>query len=110
LKIPLELENIDCNIHLVYWTPQLKGNSYNILECEFWPSNEHVNYDRFYIRAGVVKSIDRKCAEDLLKKEVIPNLIGFIKYKLNQPVNSTKYLKLGYFVASFCEGKVTMNI
>lgn len=109
LKDAIDNAKIDSSIHLKYWTPQLHNETYNILECEFWPASINVNYDRFYIRIGVVKSKDRKIAEDYLKMEVIPKLILFMKNKISLPDNSTKLKKGSYFKAVFAENKILIN-
>ena len=100
---------IDCNIHLIYWTPQQRDKNYNLLECHYWLANENVDYDRFYIRAGVVKSENRKLAETLLTNEVIPKLIEFIKTKIEQQTNSTIKEKQNYFRATFIENNISIS-
>ncbi len=109
LKEAFDMHGIDCSIDLVYWTPKNFADRYNILECEFWPANHRVNYDRFFIRAGVVKAQDRKLAETLLKDDVIPMLLQFMKNKLSQDSNSTRFAKGTYFLAVFTENKVIIN-
>lgn len=109
LKNAIENSNIDCNIHLIYWTPKQHDDSYNILECEYWLPNKNVDYDRFYIRAGVVKSEDRKKVEILMKNEVIPVLIEFIQKKKSEPINSTVKSQPSYFKAVFVGNKIVIN-
>lgn len=109
LKEAVEYANIDCTIHLIYWTPIKYDETDNILECEFWPANKNFDYNRFYIRAGVVKSQDRKLAETLLKSEVIPRLIRFMQNKITQPSRSTRLEQKSYFKAVFVDGKVLAN-
>jgi hypothetical protein len=106
LKDAVENAQIDSTIHLVYWTPQKHDETYNILECEFWPANKNFDYYRFYVRAGVVKSKDRKLVETLLKNEVIPKLITFMKNKVSQSDNSTGIEQSSYFKAVFVDNKV----
>lgn len=109
LKNALEIANVDCNIQLQYWTPQRRDENYNILECEFWPANENVDYDRFYIRAGVVKSEKRKLAETLLINEGIPKLVELIKNKISLTSNSTSKTQTGYFLVIFNNDKIFIN-
>ena len=106
LKDAIDNSKIDCNIDLNYWTPQQFDETYNILECEFWGANSNVDYDRFFIRAGVVKSEDRKLAETLLRNEVIPKLIEFISSKVSQAFNSTLLSRQTYFKAVFINKKI----
>ncbi|HEX7870720.1 MAG TPA: hypothetical protein VF455_11475 [Chryseobacterium sp.] len=109
LKDAIDDAKIETTVHLKYWTPQIHEEKYNILECEFWPTSINVNYDRFYIRAGVVKSKDRKLVEDYLKSEVIPKLILFMKSKISLPDNSTKLKQGSYFKAVFTDNKILFN-
>lgn len=109
LKDAIEKAELDSTFHLKYWTTQLHDETYNILECHFWPASVNVNYDRFYIRAGVVKSQDRKIAEDYLRMEIIPKLIFFMKSKILLPDNSTELKQDSYFKAVFAENKILIN-
>lgn len=109
LKDAIDNAEIKSTIHLIYRTPQMNGETYNILECIFWPANKSFDYDRFYIRAGVVKSKDRKLAEDYLKINVIPKLIAFMKNKISLPENSTELKQDSRFLAIFVDNKVLIN-
>ena len=109
LKDALENNKIDCNIHLIYWTPQQHDEKYSVIECHYLLANQNVDYDRFYIRAGVVKSEKRKLAETLLTNEVMPKLIDFIKNKIKLPPNSTTKGKQDFFQAVFVDDKILIN-
>lgn len=109
LKDAIDMAKIDTTIHLKYWTPQLHDETYNILECHFWPTSVNVNYDRFYIRAGVVKSQDRKIAEDYLRMQIIPKIIIFMKSKISLLNNSTKLKQDSYFKAVLAGNKILIN-
>src|SRR5688500_16704966 len=78
LKDAIEESGIDCNIDLNYWSPYDIHVGETILECHYWLPNENVDYDRFYVRAGTVKSENRKVAQELLKEKVIPKFIDWI--------------------------------
>ena len=109
LKDALEKNKVDCNMHLVYCTPQQHDEKYNVIECHYWLANQNVDYDRFYIRAGVVKSEKRKLAETLLINEVLPKLIDFIKNKIKLSPNSTTKDKQDSFQAVFVDDKILIN-
>ena len=109
LKDAVENAKIISTIHLIYWTPKMYDETYNILECEFWPANKSFADNRFYIRAGVVKSQDRKLAETFLKNEVIPRLITFMQNKTSQSSDSSKLEQSSYFKAVFVDNKVLIN-
>ena len=109
LKDAIEDAKIDSTFHLVYWTPQKYDETYNILECEFWPADKNIEYNRFYIRAGVVKSQDRKLAETLLKSDAIPRLILFIQNKVSQNTKSTRREQRSYFKVVFVDNKILFN-
>jgi hypothetical protein len=106
LKDAVEATGLDLNIHLIYWNPYRIPIGETILECHYWLPNENVDYDRFYIRAGTVKSENRKIAETLLKEEVLPKFIDWIKDLKSLPKNSTKLKNNLYFNAIFRENKV----
>lgn len=109
LKDAVENAKINGTVHLIYWTPQKYDETYNILECEFWPANKSFDYHRFYIRAGAVKSQDRKLAETFLINDVIPRLITFMQNKISQTSNSTKLEQSSYFKAVFVDNKILIN-
>lgn len=107
LKDILDANNIDCNIHLIYWTPRNIPIGETILECHYWLPNKNVDYDRFYIRAGTVKSESRKVAEKLMKEQVLPKFIDWILHIKSLPATST-LLENKYFNAVFKNDKVTI--
>ena len=106
LKDAIEETGIDCNIDLHYWNPNRIPVGETILECFYWLPNENIDYDRFYVRAGTVKSKNRKIAQELLKEKVIPNFIEWIKKIKSLPVNSTKLKHNMYFNAVFKNNEV----
>lgn len=106
LKEALEETNLDLNISLNFWTPQKLGS---ILSVEYWFPNENVEYDRFYIRAGAIKSENRKRAEELMNKYVIPDLIIRIKKIKNESINSTKFKQGLFFEATFEDEILKIN-
>ena len=106
LKNALEETGIDCNIDINYWNPYRIPIGETILECFYWLPNENVDYDRFYVRAGTVKSEDRKVAQDLLREKVIPKFLDwFVKIK-SLPKNSTKLKHNLYFNAVFKDNDI----
>ena len=106
LKNKIEETGLDCNVHLVYWTPKSGGS---ILTAEYWLPNKRIEYDRFYIRSGVVNSEDRKHAAELLENKIIPILIDRIKFIKNESQNSTK-VKHGLFLESnYIDGELFLD-
>jgi hypothetical protein len=106
LKEAIEATGIDCNIDLDYWNPYRIPVGETILECHYWLPNENVDYDRFYIRAGTVKSENRKIAQELLKDEVIPQFIDWLSKIKSLPENSTKLKHNMYFNSVFKDNSV----
>ena len=60
LKQAMEEAELDIEVNLHYWTPQILGS---ILSVDYWLPNEHISGDRFFIRAGAIPSQSRKAAE-----------------------------------------------
>lgn len=106
LKDAVEAAGIDCNIILRYWTPMPVAGGDTILQCFYWLPNANVDHDRFYIRAGTVKSEKRKAAQDLLIEKVIPRFIDWMLKIKSQPPESAKLKHDLYFNAVFEDGKV----
>lgn len=106
LKDAVEAAEIDCNIILHYWTPQPVPGGDTILQCFYWLPNANVDYDRFYIRAGVVKSEKRKAAQDLLIEKVIPRFIEWMLKIKSLPPDSAKLKPNLYFNAVFEDDEV----
>ncbi len=106
LKDAVEAAGIDCNIDLRYWTPQPIPGGDTILECFYWLPNANIDYDRFYIRAGIVKSKQRKAAQDLLIENVIPKFIAWMLAIKSLPPDSAKLRHNLYFNAVFEDGAV----
>ena len=108
LKTEVESHGLDCNIILVYWTPGGDNTTdCSLIEAEFWVPNQNVDEYRFYIRAGVVPSTERKKAEAILINEVLPNLVEWMAREINQPSNYTKVP--GKFSASYRNGELVLN-
>lgn len=77
LKEAIAENELDCNVHLKYWTPGGDSQTgWSILDGHYWLPNRHVDYARFYIRAGVVPSAIRKEVEVKLGSEALPELIA----------------------------------
>lgn len=110
LKEAIDNSGLDCHVDLVYWTPQQnKEDIYSLITCEYWLANRHVDHNRFYIRAGVVKSEHRKLAEQLITSEVLPKLIEYMCNNHLQTANSTSLEKKSYFEGVFKNNKVMIN-
>lgn len=109
LKDEIDTNELDCNVHLVYWTPQLDNRqNCSLIEAEFWLPNENVPNTRFYIRTGVVPSENRKNAETILKSQVLNPLIDWMKKRMNEPVNSTT--KAGWFRTALVDGSLEIKM
>lgn len=106
LKDAIEKTGLDCNIDLIYWTPQTIPDGESILQCFYWLPNENIDYDRFYVRAGTVKSENRKVAQEILKEKVFPRFIDWIKKIKSLPLNSTKLKHNMHFNAVFKDNDV----
>ncbi len=106
LKNALEETGLELNVHLVFWTPQELGP---ILSAEYWLPNNNVPYDRFYIRAGVVKSEDRKVAQTLMEDVIIPDLVRRIQTIKSLPEDSSKLKSGWFFDANFVDGVLKIN-
>jgi hypothetical protein len=108
LKNAVEATGLDLNIDLIYWNPYRIAIGETILECHYWLPNERIDYDRFYIRAGTVKSEHRKTAELRLKEKVIPEFTDWIIKVKSLPFDSTKLKHNLYFNAVFKDNDVSI--
>lgn len=108
LKDAVDATGLDLNIDLKYWNPYRIPIGETILECFYWLPNENVDYDRFYIRAGTVKSENRKTAEILLKEKGIPTFIDWIVKIKSLPLDSTKLKHNLYFNAVFKANEINI--
>ena len=99
-------ENFDCNINLVFWTPQIIGS---VLSAEYWFANENVPYERFYIRTGVVKSELRAEVKGMMSELIIPALICQMEKIIKESRNSTKLKQGQFFEANFENGTLIIN-
>lgn len=106
LRDAIEEKGIDCNVHLLFWTPQRIGS---VLECYYWLPSDTVQYDRFYIRAGVVLSEERKRVEELLREFAVPELLERMERVKALPNDST-HLKSGViFDATYEKGVLAID-
>jgi hypothetical protein len=108
LKDAIEYAGIDCNVDLHYWQPQSIPVGETIFECMYWLPNANVDYDRCYIRAGTVRSENRKIAENLLKETVLLKFIDWVIKIQSLPDNSPKLKRELYFNAVFKENEVSI--
>ncbi|GAB3533044.1 hypothetical protein GCM10027443_17740 [Pontibacter brevis] len=108
LKDAITSRGLDCNVVLVYRTPG-GGNTEDcsLIDAEYWVPNQNVDEYRFYIRAGVVPSTERKKVEAILLDEVLSRLVDWMASELNQPPKSTKLP--GKFRASYRNGELVLN-
>lgn len=99
---------IDCNIHLIYWTPQGDNQTNcSIIEAEYWLPNRNVSYPRFYIRSGVVPSKERKKVETIFLNKVLPKLMDWIKVQSELALDSN--LRPEMFCAFYKNKKLVIN-
>jgi hypothetical protein len=108
LQEAIESAGLDCHINLNYWTPQKVPGGDTILECFYWLPNANVDHDRFYIRAGSIKSEQRKTAENLLREKVIPVFIKWMKKIKSFPPDSPRLRHNLYFNAVFIDNDVSI--
>ena len=95
LSNALEAADISVSIHLIYEANQL------FFEAFYWLPNDNVEYDRFYIRTGAVKSEHAKLARTEMGNHVIPEFIKWAKEILSLPQNSPKLQEKLHFAKSF---------
>ncbi|BDD03880.1 hypothetical protein [Aureibacter tunicatorum] len=108
LKDEITSRGIECNVHLIYWTPQLNNQTdCSIIEAEYWLPNQNVEHGRFYIRSGVVPSSERKKVETILINEVLPKLIDWVEIQVNTSIEATH--RPGMFCAFYKEGELILN-
>lgn len=110
LKNAIIEKGLDCYVNLVYWTPQhqlSRKNDCSIIEAEYWEPNHNVDYFRFYIRTGVVPSVERKKVELIFINNVLPKLINWMTMKTNQlPIARQNQ---GMFCAYYRNGQLEIN-
>ncbi|TYQ15211.1 UNVERIFIED_CONTAM: hypothetical protein Cloal_1627 [Acetivibrio alkalicellulosi] len=97
--------NIDIDVTLIYWKPQIIGS---VLEVYFWLPNDNVSYNRLYVRAGVLLKKDIILARALMVEEVLPNFIEWFKGIEMTDKLSNKYKK-SYFNACLIDDKIHVN-
>jgi len=90
LQNEITARGLDCNVHLIYRTPQGDNQTdWLLFEAEYWMPNQHVDHCRFYIRTGVVPTSQRKKVVDILNNEVLPKLVDWMEIQICKPQNST---------------------
>lgn len=108
LKSAIIARGIECYVHLVFWTPRGDNkNDCSIVEAEYWLPNRRVEYPRFYIRSGVVPSIERKEVEIIFVREMLPELVNWMENQVKTPIEAIN--RPGMFYAIYKEGKVIMK-
>ena len=98
--------NIETDLHLIYCGPPSKMPLFAV---EFWLPNQNVEYDRFYIRSGVVESGNRKTVEGIVNSKVIPSFIDWALDIISLPINSTKRVHGARFIAEYIDGDLWIN-
>jgi len=108
LKDEIISREIECNVHLIYWTPQRNNQTdCSIIEAEYWLPNRNVDDGMFYIRTGVVPSSERKKVEISLINELLPKLIDWMEIQVNTAIEATS--RLGMFCVFYKEGELILN-
>jgi hypothetical protein len=96
--------NINTDVTLHYWKPQLIGS---IFEVHYWLPNENIPYNRLYIRAGAILRKDIHIARDGLLTKVFPEFFRWIMNIEQLEESSTHYSQL-YFNADFRDNKISI--
>jgi len=94
--------NIDIDVTLIYWKPQIIGS---VLEAHFWLPNDNVSYNRLYVRACALLKKYIILARVLMVEEVLPNFIEWFKGIELTDEFSNKYKK-SYFNACLIDDKI----
>lgn len=96
--------NINTDVTLHYWKPQLIGS---IFEVHYWLPNENIPYNRLYIRAGAILRKDIHFARESLFTKVLPEFIKWIK-NIEQLEESSTHYSQRYFNADFNDNKISI--
>lgn len=96
--------NINTDVTLHYWKPQLIGS---IFEVHYWLPNENIPYNRLYIRAGAILSKDIHFARESLFTKGLPEFIKWIK-NIEQLEESSTHYSQRYFNADFIDNKISI--
>ena len=108
LKDAIVDAGLDCYVNLRFWTPQQDHKKdCSLIQAEYWLPNPYVHHTRFYIRTGVVPSMERKAAEAVMMAEVIPQLVDWMGKQLAEPLNSRQ--RPGMFCAYWRDGKLVID-
>lgn len=106
---PLETIGFNGFIHLIYWIPQLDNITHcSLIQAWYWLANPNVDYNRFYIRTGVVQSHRRKDLEMIAKEQVIPQLVDWMLEVDRLPDNAT-FKEGRTFMASYINNELKIN-
>jgi hypothetical protein len=95
----LEKALIDNNI--IIDTQLICSKSEIFFDAHYWLPNQNVDYPRFYIRVGHVKSNRRKDALKYMHEVVITEFIKWAKEIISLPEQSTKLTSENYFRKNF---------
>jgi len=66
-------------------------------EAFFWPPNERIDYERFYIRTGALSAREGGRARELMQRQVILDFLAWAKVLLAKPLNSPIRQKQAHF-------------
>lgn len=86
---------ITTSTHLIYLKSEI------FFDAHYWLPNDNIDYCRFYIRSGYVKSEDRQRAHKFIQNTVIPDFIKWANEILSLPDNSPKLFNQPYFKRNF---------
>ena len=105
LEAALEEADLDIEVALSYWTPQIRGS---ILKARFLLPNDHVDRRRAYFDAGSLPSHERAAAFAQLKEIALPQIVAWLVYLTGLPDNSPVLNGEMFFEASFQDGELTI--
>lgn len=88
LEEVLNRAHIKTDVTLVYWKPQIMGS---IFEVHFWLPNNHVLYNRLYVRAGALPKKVIPLAREGLQKDILPEFEKWIMVIERLSPTSTSY-------------------
>ncbi len=72
---------IETDCHLV-------RNHSDLFDAFFWPPNENIAYERFYIRIGTVPSVEAVLMRQRMETQVIPELMSWALNILEKDLKS----------------------
>ncbi len=97
--------NINTDVTLYYWKPQLIGS---IFEVHYWLPNKNIPYNRLYIRAGAILRKDIHFVREGLHTKVLPEFLKWIK-SIEQMEESSTHYSQRYFNADFHDNKISIE-